>query len=375
MGLSIQKIQSIEEFRSIKNIWDELVISKKHYRPFLDYNWFELWLDHFLNNDHLFILLCKDQNSVKSIFPFLIRKEKFKGIPIKKVELIGNIYSPVRNFIVGKLSDIEKEGLLLNLFDYLRTAAKWDLIDLNPLPEEDFDLMGLKEVLNNLGLKNKEYFCFGNWYLDKIDFNGDQYIQSRTSNIRENIKRYSKKLQRTGKLEFVMVTNSCNDEIDHYMDLYYAVYHASWKAPEMDPSFHRDLAKLARDKGWLRLGFLFLDTTPIAAQLWLVSDGVAYIAKLAYDEQYKKLIPGVILSSEMMKYVIDTDRVMEIDYLIGDEPYKKDWTPNRRERNGILIFNHNLKGRCLALMIKAAAVVEKNRYLKQMKMKISGIFK
>jgi CelD/BcsL family acetyltransferase involved in cellulose biosynthesis len=169
-----------------------------------------------------------------------------------------------------------------------------------------------------------------------------------------------------------MVTNSSNEEIDHYMDLYYAVYHASWKAPEMDPSFHRDLAKLARDKGWLRLGFLFLDTSPIAAQLWLVSDGVAYIAKLAYDEGYKKLIPGVILSSEMMKYVIDIDRVKEIDYLIGDEPYKKDWTPNRRERKGILIFNNNFKGDCLALMmIKAAAIIEKNRYLKQMKRRIS----
>jgi hypothetical protein len=372
MAFSIQKIESIEEFKGLKNIWDELLDGKKHYRPFLDYDWFELWLDHFLNNNRLFILLCEDQNRLKAICPFLIKKEKLKGIPVKKIELIGNIYSPVRNFIIGKLSDGEKEGFLLNLFDYLKTSAKWDLIDLNPLPDEDFDFMGFTRLLNKSGFKSKEYFCFGNWYLDDIDFNGNQYISSRTSNIRENIKRYSRKLQKMGKLQFVMVTNSSNEELDHYMDLYYTVYHASWKAPEMDPSFHRDLAKLVRGKGWLRLGFLFLDTSPMAAQLWLVCEGVAYIAKLAYDENYKKLIPGVILSSEMMKYVIDIDRVKEIDYLIGDEPYKKDWTPNRRERKGILIFNNNFKGDCLALMmIKAAAVIEKNRYLKQMKRKIS----
>ena len=111
----------------------------------------------------------------------------------------------------------------------------------------------------------------------------------------------------------------------------------------MDPSFHRDLAKIASCNGWLRLGFLFLDKTPIAAQLWLVCKDIAYIVKLSYDEKYKKLIPGIILSSKMMKHVIDCDKVKQIDYLIGDEPYKKDWTPSRRQRNGMLFFKNNFK--------------------------------
>ena len=368
MVFSIQKIENLQEFRNLKNAWDGILESKKHYHPFFDHDWFKLWLDHFLRSHQLLTLLFKNQNHDEAICPFLTRKEKFKGIPIKKIELTGNIYSPVRNFILARLSEAEREQFLLELFEYVGTSIEWDLMDLKSLPVEDFDFMSLNKVLNKLGLKSKEYFCFGNWYLDGIDFSGDQYIQARTSNIRENVKRYSRALNRQGKLQFIMVANGKGENIDYYMDLYYRVYHSSWKAPEMDSTFHRDLAKLAYEKGWLRLGLLLFNEIPIASQLWLVSKRVAYIVKLAYDENYGKFRPGIILTSEMMKYVIDVDGVEEIDYLEGDEPYKKDWTPKRRERRGIFIFNNNFKGQFLAfLMIRGVALIERNKRLNRIR--------
>ena len=54
----------------------------------------------------------------------------------------------------------------------------------------------------------------------------------------------------------------------------------------------------------------------------------------------------------MITYVIDSDNVTELDYLIGDEQYKKDWTPKRRERYGLLVFNKNFKGHFLAFLVK-----------------------
>ena len=40
-----------------------------------------------------------------------------------------------------------------------------------------------------------------------------------------------------------------------------------------------------------------------------------------------------------MEHVIDTDKVHDVDYLTGDDAYKKDWMPDRRERWGIAVFN------------------------------------
>jgi len=52
----------------------------------------------------------------------------------------------------------------------------------------------------------------------------------------------------------------------------------------------------------------------------------------------------------MMKYVIDMDGVNIVDYVQGDEAYKEDWTPKRRERCGVLIFNNNIKGKYSGLL-------------------------
>ena len=40
-----------------------------------------------------------------------------------------------------------------------------------------------------------------------------------------------------------------------------------------------------------------------------------------------------------MQHVIDTDRVELVDYLMGDEPYKRDWMSRRNERWGIIAYN------------------------------------
>ena len=45
------------------------------------------------------------------------------------------------------------------------------------------------------------------------------------------------------------------------------------------------------------------------------------------------------VAGSVMKHVIDIDRVHTIDYLIGDDPYKKEWMSQRRERHGIIAFN------------------------------------
>jgi CelD/BcsL family acetyltransferase involved in cellulose biosynthesis len=92
-------------------------------------------------------------------------------------------------------------------------------------------------------------------------------------------------------------------------------------------------------EGWLRLGIACYDKVTVASQIWMVMNGTAYIFKLAYDEDYKKLSPGTVLTSFMMEYVINTDAVSTIDYLSGDDNYKKDWMSLRRERHGMAAYN------------------------------------
>ena len=74
------------------------------------------------------------------------------------------------------------------------------------------------------------------------------------------------------------------------------------------PSFARWPSRKARP-GRLRLGIARKDGAPLAAQLWLVEDGAAWIHKLAYREDAKALSPGTVLSMAMFRAALDEDRV------------------------------------------------------------------
>ncbi len=109
-------------------------------------------------------------------------------------------------------------------------------------------------------------------------------------------------------------------------DAYETVYAASWKPAEGSLPFLRELAEREGAAGTLRFGIARrADGAAVAAQLWLVEDGVATIHKLAHREDARAGSPGSLLSAALFEHVIDRDHVATIDFGLGDEAYKADW--------------------------------------------------
>jgi CelD/BcsL family acetyltransferase involved in cellulose biosynthesis len=98
------------------------------------------------------------------------------------------------------------------------------------------------------------------------------------------------------------------------------------------------------------MGLAWLHGQPVAAQLWFVTGEKASIYKVAYHEAFASYSLGNILTAHLMRHVIESDRVAEVDFLMGDDKYKKIWMSNRRERWGIIAYNpRTLFGAALAL--------------------------
>lgn len=106
---------------------------------------------------------------------------------------------------------------------------------------------------------------------------------------------------------------------------YETVYAQSWKPEEGSPAFLRRFAEAEGATGALRLGLARIDGAPVAAQLWTVEGGTAFIHKLAHVEAARAHSPGTLLSHAMFEHAIDHDRVTAIDFGTGDDPYKRDW--------------------------------------------------
>lgn len=224
------------------------------------------------------------------------------------------------------------------LADFIANESpRWDAIDLHPLDPESPPYQAIQAALRRSGMAVQPYFCFGNWYLDVANRSYRQYFDSLPAKVRNTVKRKSAQLQREGEVSIRLLSEA--SQADEAISAFTQVYAASWKSPEPYQEFMPGLIRLCAAKGWLRMAVACLGDRPIAAQMWIVSGKVAAIYKLAYDEKFARLSIGSILTSRLFEYVIDVDKVREVDYLTGDEPYKKDWTPSRRERWGLAAYN------------------------------------
>lgn len=216
-------------------------------------------------------------------------------------------------------------------------TPRWDIVDLNPLDVDSTIFTGLVKSFKLAGMIVQPYFCFGNWYLQVKGKSYREYFETLPSMIKSTVKRKNKKLEKSGRARIEIITGM--KDLEFAIEAYEKVYKASWKIREPYPHFIRGLIRTCAELGWLRLGLAYLDNEPAAAQLWIVQGGTASIYKLAYDERFSEFSIGSILTARLMEHVIDVDKVQEVDYLTGDDPYKKDWMSHRRERWGIMAFN------------------------------------
>ena len=236
----------------------------------------------------------------------------------------------------------------VSAIEALRGIPGSEMVRLNPLDSSSIWLPSIKNAFRSKGFWTRDFFCFGNWYQIVPVEGFKAYWDSRPSALRNSVKRGRRRLDAMGDWRIDIhapVVNSFSNEIENVISGYEEVYAKSWKKSEPCKEFIPGLIRISAQKGWLRLGLLWLDGLPVAVQLWLVADGKANIYKLAYVKGVERLSVGSVLTAEMMKYAMNVDKVNEIDYLSGDDAYKADWMELRRERIGILAVDlRKLKG-------------------------------
>jgi hypothetical protein len=185
---------------------------------------------------------------------------------------------------------------------------------------------------------------------DILDY--QSYYQQRPSQLRNTLKRREKKLAKSHQYRIEIVTDI--DSFPLAFLAYKAIYQQSWKGDEYSFDFIEQVCLAALAENKLRLGLLFVDDEPAAAQLWFLQSSddkralskdnaqwqtTASIFKLAYSPKYQIYSVGSLLSLALSEHVISQDNVSAIEFGMGSEPYKKDWLIDSRVRQSYWIFN------------------------------------
>ncbi|GHU29356.1 hypothetical protein AGMMS50256_14070 [Betaproteobacteria bacterium] len=288
---------------------------------------------------------------------------RHSGRVVRKIESLSNFYTSLYAPLQTDESDSTALKHLLVRAATERGGAH--VMRFAPMDPDSAIFHELYDHLRSIGWTPFRFFCFGNWYL-KVEKDWEDYFKHRSANLRSKIKRKTRQFgEAGGTLEVITDANQTDEAILAFQE----VYSASWKIPETYPEFIPALIRYLASSGALRMGIARLNGQAVAAQLWFVTGRKASIYKVAYHEAFASYSLGAILTAHLMRHVIEQDRVDEVDFLIGDDEYKKIWMSDRRERWGIVAYNpRTLLGATLTLREIAA------RSTKSLRTRIKSLF-
>ena len=288
---------------------------------FLSRPWFESLTATALDADHGMVLACVvTGDKVMAMLPLMEHSEvkiwyslRHGFTPLYSLLLSDDDQEQVLNCLAQALSELPVKGLLLE-----------------PVADDDSTLNIFQRVMETAGFRCEHSFRDYNWIYRLQGQSYEDYMAVRPAHLRNTITRKKRKLEREHGFEIHLYMG---DEVPQHMAEYNAVYNASWKQNEIsNAEFMDHFVGCFSRVDWSRLAILYVKGQPVAAQLWFVCHGKASIFRLAYDKAWRRYSTGSILTSFLMAYVIDTEKVKEIDFLTGNDFYKQDWMSERRER-------------------------------------------
>lgn len=281
-----------------------------------------------------------DQSKVR-IYVLLRDAKPVIGLPLliarkmlgEELQSLSNFYTSLFSPATAPDVAVSDYSALLKSIHSLHPALY--AFRLEPLDAESSNVQMLKSALEHAGYKCIDYFRFFNWY-EQVNGDWEKYLSERAGQVRSTLKRKLAKLQKDeGSLQIVQAGAELEEAIKDYV----SVYSDSWKRPEPFVNFIPGLLRTAAARGWLRMGMVRLQGQAVAAQIWLIHEGRASIFKLAYRESHKSYSPGSLLTAHLMRAAMENDNVKIVDYLTGDDAYKREWMSSQRSRMGIIALN------------------------------------
>jgi hypothetical protein len=200
---------------------------------------------------------------------------------------------------------------------------------LSPLPDEEGSAGALQKAFRAAGWATILERCDNNHILPIEGRAYAEYLAARPGQLRTTLKR------KTKHVETEILTHF---EISAWQS-YESIYENSWKPEEGAPAMLRAFAEQEGTAERLRLGIARHEGRPVAAQLWTIENGVAYIHKLAHIEEAKPLSAGTVLTAALMEHTIDRDHVSLVDFGTGNDGYKRDWMEVVRPRYRLIALD------------------------------------
>jgi len=302
-------------------------------------------------------LALLDGQSVRAICPLEARVDPAVGpsIPVWGVPLHPHIM--VSDVICPE--DDARRQLLPALLDYLRHRAEGrPLLVLGPLPADSVLWEGLQRLPPGISCTHAAMAA------DVFDCEQsfDQLSSRFTTHFRSRLRRNSRRLSRLDDVRFVNATEDA--DLRSELEALLQVEASGWKgesgtgsAIQLQPelvAFYRTLTSTLGSQGGedrCEINSLYADGHCIASQFCMRTDGEYVMPKIAYDEEYSRLTPGLLLFEHTLERCCNDEEIRQLDFLTSPG-WMNVWQPDPLAMQQAHLAIGRWSGRPLVAMLR-----------------------
>ena len=303
--LRLERLSSLE---AVQEAWSEL--AQKSGNVFATWEWARLWWSHFGRDRPLLVTACRTAEG--RLFAILPLYMWLVG-PLRVVRFLG--HGPADQ--LGPICEPEDRGAAANALRRMlaETYRQWDVFLGERLPGDEHwsSLLGARRLARE-----------GSPVLLTRGTGWEEYLSSRSANLRQQIRRRERNLARDHELRYRLADDPRRLRED--LDTLFALHRARWDERESTfaaawESFHREFAACAFERGWLRLWFLELDGRPRAAWYGFRFGDIESYYQAGRDPAWENSSVGFVLLVQSIRAAL-MDGVREYRFLRGGEPFK-----------------------------------------------------
>lgn len=342
----VHRIDTLDEFEAVKSNWQSVYASDSHAHIFSSWAWLRGYIQS--TTFSWMALAVKADPNLDAYCGFLFLTLESKALTAWRILRLGG--SPLADYTGFVCSpELEKQALTAAA-EYITSNLGWDQLHLWDVKDPR-----LKDFLKTLSATrftitaNENIPCP---YIELPD-SWDEFLLTKLSKtVRKKVRR---RTQQNADLPGFRIEETNRDNLQAQIDTIFELWSKKWQQPA-DQGL-RPIFEQLFDAGALWLASHWDGNTPMAALAGFVDleKGVFYAFMGAYNSEYEKLSPGIVLDGASMRFAIENG-LFRYDYLRGDHEYKFRWGAEQRSVPRIEITRNTARS---AAMSKAIGFAKK----------------
>ena len=345
--LEALQISNLESFKEIRASWEHLYKTDSNSQVYISW----LWLySLFTTSSFKWTVVAIKKNDANSSYvaflPMTLNHHRI--YPICEITHIGKPIAAYSGFLC--LPDFESEAIPF-LAKYIQSNLKWDIfrfdwirdsrldIFLSAFSDPDFKV-DIGQGLTSLRITLPDnYQTYLNNHIGKET---RRKIRRRTKYINEH-KSYK-------------VKYSTEDTVNRDIDVICQLWFNRWKK-DRDFAWYKKVLQDFAERDLVQLCIIWDQNIAISALACLIDPlkKTYYAFLTAYNPDYSKISPGIVVSAYLIEQAIEK-KYKYYDLTVGLDPYKLSFGPMQHETKNVLIKRKSLKMAVTSIVKKQVKV-------------------